>query len=87
MNSAGPGSTDKQAVSAMGHQFIPFAIESNGHLGQGAIAVINELTKYVAFESKFDFKRDIKNAVSTALAMYRVEVLIGTLTESKIIMG
>jgi len=77
----------KQAVSAMGHQFIPFAIESNGHLGQGAIAVINELTKYVAFESKFDFKRDIKNAVSTALAMYRVEVLIGTLTESKIIMG
>ena len=71
----------------MGHQFIPFAVESNGYLGQGAIAVINELTKYVAFESKFDFRRDIKNAVSTALAIYRVEVLNWTLTGSKTITG
>src|SRR3989338_2721456 len=65
----------KQAVTALGHQFIPFAIETNGHLGQGAVAVINEITKYVAFELRFDFKRDMKNAVSTALAKYRADVL------------
>lgn len=36
----------KDAVTAMGHQFIPFALESSGHLDTGAIMVINELAKF-----------------------------------------
>jgi hypothetical protein len=74
----------KQAVNALGHTFIPFAIETNGHLGQGAIAVMNEIAKYVAFEMRFDFKRDMRNAVSTALARYRAEVLTYVLTQTSL---
>ena len=52
--------------------------------GQGAIAVMNEIAKYVAFEMRFDFKRDMRNAVSTALARYRAEVLTYVLTQTSL---
>ena len=64
------------AVNAMNHQFIPFALETTGHFDSGCFDLINALKNTIPFESRIDFVRDIKGAVSTALAEYRAEVLI-----------
>ena len=68
------------AVAAMNHEFVPFAVESHGFMDRGCFYAINKLKGYVAFESRFDFARDMKSAVSTALAKYRAEVLTYVLT-------
>ena len=69
------------AVTKFGHQFIPFALETTGHFEQGCYTLINILANAVAYENKINFIRDIKGAVSTALARYRAEVLLATLSQ------
>ena len=71
------------AVNRRDHQFIPFALETTGHFDRGAKQLINILKETLPFAYKLNFIRDMYGAVSTALAEYRAEVLINTLTNAK----
>lgn len=68
------------AVHQMNHVFIPFALETTGHMDVGCYTLINQLKNTIPFDRRIDFSRDMKAAVSIALAQYRAEVLLGTLT-------
>jgi hypothetical protein len=68
------------AVAQFGHKFIPFALETTGHMDSGCFQLIKTLSNAVPFASRPSFVMDMKAAVSTALAQYRAEVLISTLT-------
>jgi hypothetical protein len=63
------------AVSLMNHRFIPFAMETTGHMDVGCFTLINTLKHSVPFASRLAFVRDMRGAVSTAMAKYRAEVL------------
>lgn len=68
------------AVSQLGHRFVPFALETTGHMDVGCFALIQQLKSSVPFASRLAFVRDMRGAVSTAMAQYRAEVLRNTLT-------
>ena len=71
------------AVHQRDHQFIPFALETTGHFDLGAKELIRVLKSTLPYSQQYDFLRDMYGAVSTALAEYRAEVLINTLTHAK----
>lgn len=68
------------AVSQMNHRFIPFALETTGHMDVGCFLLFNTLKHSVPFASRVHFMRDMRGAVSTAMAQYRATVLLATLT-------
>ena len=58
-------------VTQFGHEFIPFAVETTGHFGTDCMILVNKLQYHVDFEVRYQFRRDVMGAVSTALAKYR----------------
>lgn len=71
------------AVHQRDHEFIPFALETTGHFDSSAREFIRIIKDSLPFSLKLNFVRDMYGAVSTALARYRAELLVTSLTNAK----
>jgi hypothetical protein len=65
------------AVTSAGHRFIPFALEAHGHVDDTASNFITHVQQSLRPHLKWDFKRDLLHAVSTALARSRAWAIYG----------
>ena len=66
------------AVAAFNHIFIPFAMESTGHMDKSCIEFYKMVRQEVAFHKRPQFKRDFFGAISVALARFRALSMIST---------
>ena len=65
-----------EAVQRTGSKFIPFVMETWGHLGQSCYELIDELSSRLKPYERYSFKEEILHAVQTALAKARVMTLL-----------
>lgn len=68
--------THTSAVERMQHTFIPFAVETHGHLDKSATQFINEVMSALPSYVQFHFRIRMLHAVSTALAKARVKSIL-----------
>jgi hypothetical protein len=59
------------AVNAFGHEFIPFAMETSGHLDSSCHKLIDRIAQHIPRHERHWFKRDMTAAASTAVAKFR----------------
>ena len=59
------------AVNNQGHEFVPFAMEVNGHIDQDCFKLIKKIAEQVPRYERHWFIKDMIGAASTALAKYR----------------
>jgi len=64
-----------QAVKRMGHRFIPFAMEIYGHLDKGCEELFDTLSMELTPFTRGVFKRDMRHAVSVALARGKAQAV------------
>ena len=65
----------EQAVKRMGHRFIPFAMEIYGHLDKGCEELFDTLSMELTPFTRGVFKRDMRHAVSVALARGKAQAV------------
>jgi hypothetical protein len=70
--------THDAAVSAHGHQFIPFAMEVHGHRASCCYKFAEAVAAYVQPHLRWGLKRHIESLVSTTLAHARVEAVLAS---------
>ena len=67
--------THTTAVNAAGHEFIPFAVETTGHMDSQCFVLFNRLANAVAPVHRYAIRRDLIGATSTAIAEYRATAI------------
>ena len=70
------------AVSAFEHVFIPFALETTGHMDASCFAFFKLVRNEVHFHHRIQFQRDFFGAISTALARFRAHSMISAANQS-----
>jgi ribonuclease HI len=63
------------AAARAGHEFIAFAMETNGHFDGRCFQLFDKIANYVASYERHWFKRDIRGAASTAIAQFRAQAV------------
>ena len=64
------------AVAAFDHIFIPFALETTGHMDASCFLFFKLIRNEVQFHHRIQFQRDFFGAISTALARFRAHSMI-----------
>ena len=68
-----------KAVEGFGHAFLPFVMEVYGHQHESCSQVYSRLSYELEPATRSGFVRDMKNAVSAALARGRVKTLVSAI--------
>ena len=63
------------AVTAVGHYFSPFVIETSGHVDQGAIDIISTLSRQLLPWMRPFFNEDFKRALTVSLVRQKVSAV------------
>ena len=64
------------AAKRAGHEFIPFAVETTGHLDKSCYTLFNRLASSVVPSARYAVRRDLIGATSTALAEFRARAIV-----------
>ena len=67
----------------MGHNFIPFACEIQGHLHSSCYDVIDALAKELLPVHQRSFRNDVKHAVSSSLAKGRANAVLAAIARCR----
>ena len=73
----------RDAVNAMGHNFIPFACEIQGHMHKSAYDVIDALARELLPAQQRSFRSDMRYAVSAALAKGRANAVLAAIARAR----
>ena len=65
----------KTATAALGHDFIPCAIETHGYLGKGALKLFKRLSLQVIPSLQKSFVCELTHIVATTMAATRADAL------------
>ena len=68
--------THAAAVAAFDHFFIPFALETTGHMDETCFQFFKLVRNEVQFHHRIQFQRDFFGSISTALARFRATSMI-----------
>ena len=68
--------THTAAAAAAGHEFIPFAVETTGHLDGDCFKLFKRLANNVPPSKKYSIQRDLFGATSSAIAEYRARAVV-----------
>jgi hypothetical protein len=71
----------KRACEAIGHDFIPFAMETTGLFDKRCITLIKKLAHTLPNSSRFTFFHDMRGAASTAIATFRATAVINAFSD------
>ena len=63
-------------VAKFEHVFIPFALETSGHMDESCFEFFKKIKNQVQFHQRIQFGRDFFGAISAALAKYRARSMI-----------
>ena len=77
--------THAQATAALGHIFMPFAMEVHGHLDKSCYDLQKKLQEFIPDHLKRDFKFDFLHAVSSSLAAARATAVICAMSTGSIV--
>jgi Reverse transcriptase (RNA-dependent DNA polymerase)/Reverse transcriptase-like len=69
-----------EAVSALGHTFIPFAMEVYGHRGISCTTLTKALKNQLPRHLQWTFEMDMNHAVSSALAKARAQSILSAVS-------
>jgi Reverse transcriptase (RNA-dependent DNA polymerase) len=75
----------EQAVSAIGHTFIPFAMEVYGHRGISCTNLSKALKKQLPRHLQWTFEMDLNHAVSSALAKARAQSILSAVSSFNVL--
>jgi hypothetical protein len=64
------------AVAKFDHVFIPFALETSGHMDEGCFEFFKKVRRQVPFHQQIQFGREFFGAISAALAKYRARSML-----------
>ena len=73
----------RDAVHAMGHNFIPFVCEIQGHMHKSAHDVIDKLARELLPAQQRSFRSDMRYAVSAALAKGRANAVLAAIARAR----
>ena len=62
-------------MEKLNHKFLPFTLETYGHLNQSVFKVISELERSVPSYQAYRFRQTMLHAVSTAVAISRADAI------------
>ena len=62
-------------VAEYNHVFVPFAVETTGHLDDSCFLFLKKMKYQIPFHQRLLFRRDFLGNISTALARYRADAM------------
>ena len=65
-----------KGVGEFGHEFIPLAMETTGHLDGKCFLFLKRCLTEVKFQEKLKFKHDFLGTISLALAQFRAQIIL-----------
>ena len=70
-----------RGVNEFGHEFIPLAMETTGHLDSHCFRFLKRCLDDVRFQEKRKFKHDFFGSISLALAQFRAQMILDVATK------
>ena len=68
-------------VGEFGHDFIPLAMETTGHLDRNCFVFMKRCLTEIKFQEKFKFKHDFLGVISLTLAKFRAQIVLDVATK------
>ena len=65
-----------KGVGEFGHEFIPLAMETTGHLDGKCFLFLKRCLTEIKFQEKLKFKHDFLGTISLALAQFRAQIIL-----------